>query len=284
MSSYMNYAEASKLYDEARVAADVDVIYGIFSGLVNKSSNEIDLLDIGCGTGNYSLGFLTKGLRSITMVDASDDMLQVARHKTLKFKECVTIKTVKLPELDFPTHSFDVISCMQVLHHIDSPTLKDELTANDYPNMVETLRKAFDILRPGGVLLIDVMFEENCDSFWWTSLCPVAAMKFKKLRMNQESMVGLLKDLNYQSIFCTYFPGSRLVKKEIYDQIDRIDDPKWRYYLSQFKLVEASGELDNLIKIVKKAKEKDELGELFESLSSRLRTHGNHTTVFAIKP
>ena len=31
MSNYMNYSEASKLYDEARVAADADTIYNIFT-------------------------------------------------------------------------------------------------------------------------------------------------------------------------------------------------------------------------------------------------------------
>ena len=41
MSNYMNYAEASKLYDEARLAADADSIYNIFTGLLKKKPEEV---------------------------------------------------------------------------------------------------------------------------------------------------------------------------------------------------------------------------------------------------
>ena len=37
----MNYAEASKLYDEARLAADADSIYNIFTGLLKKKPEEV---------------------------------------------------------------------------------------------------------------------------------------------------------------------------------------------------------------------------------------------------
>jgi len=41
MSNYMNYTEASKLYDEARIAADADVMYSIFTGLLQKKPSEV---------------------------------------------------------------------------------------------------------------------------------------------------------------------------------------------------------------------------------------------------
>ena len=246
------------------------------------------MLDIGCGTGNYSLAFLEKGLKSMTMVDASDEMLECAKEKTKNFSSQVTIQNATLPSLNFPENSFDVITCMQVLHHIDSAALKGSskknLSAKDYPNMLETLKQSYKLLKPNGILVVDVMFEENCDSFWWTRLCPIAAKSFKKLRMSQKDMIKSLENLNFQNIMCTYFPGSCLVKREIYDQIQRIDDPKWRYYLSQYKLVETSGELDGLIKHVKKAEQQGNLTEMFNDLSERLWTHGNHSTVFARKP
>lgn len=222
------------------------------------------------------------------MTDASNEMLECAKIKTETFQNKVTIKQIMLPELDFPSNTFDVVSCIQVLHHIDSAALKsttkENLATGDYPNMVETLRRSFDVLKPGGILMVDVMFEENCDSFWWTSLCPVAAKTFKRLRMKQKDMINCLKRLKFENVFCTYFPGSRLVKKEIYDCIDRIDDPKWRYYLSQYKLVENSGELDQLVEKVKEKKESGDLDSFFDELSEKLWTHGNHTTVFARKP
>ena len=221
------------------------------------------------------------------MVDASSEMLECARNKTKYFSSQVTIQETVLPILNFPENSFDVISCMQVLHHIDSAALKasskDKLSAQDYPNMLETLKQAYKLLKPNGVLVVDVMFEENCESFWWTQLCPIAAKSFQRLRMGQKDMVKSLENLNFQNIICTYFPGSCLVKREIYDQIQRIDDPKWRYYLSQYKLVEKSGELDGLIEHVKKAEKDGNLAEMFNELSEKLWTHGHHSTVFATK-
>jgi len=288
MSNYMNYSEASKLYDEARVAADAENIYSIFTGLLKKPANKIDLLDIGCGTGNYSYSFMKNGLQSITIADASQEMLDCAKIKMKVFEDKVTAQDIILPNLPFPEKSFDVISCMQVLHHIDSAALKEStkehLQREDYPNMLETLSQAYNVLKPGGVLVIDVMFEENCESFWWTRLCPIAAKAFKRLRMSQKDMIQSLEKLNFENIVCTYFPGSRLVKKEIYDEIQCIDDPKWRYYLSQYKLVEKSGELDNLIKIVKDAETSGKLKEYFDDWSEKLWTHGNHSAVFAMKP
>lgn len=41
MSNYMNYAEASKLYDEARLPADADSIHSIFTGLIKKKPEEV---------------------------------------------------------------------------------------------------------------------------------------------------------------------------------------------------------------------------------------------------
>lgn len=223
----------------------------------------------------------------MTMVDASEEMLECAKEKTKEFSYKVKAQKTILPNLDFPENCFDVISCMQVLHHIDSAglkeTSKETLSAEDYPNMLATLKQAYQLLKPGGILVVDVMFEENCDSFWWTKLCPIAAKSFKRLRMSQRDMIKSLENLNFQNIMCTYFPGSCLMKREIYDQIQRIDDPKWRYYLSQYKLVEKTGELEGLIQHVKKFEKEGKLKELYNELSEQFWTHGNHSTVFARK-
>ena len=67
------------------------------------------MLDAGCGTGNYSKDLLEMGLGHVTMLDASEGMLNKARVKMEPFKDKVTIKQGVLPDLPFPNGTFDMV-------------------------------------------------------------------------------------------------------------------------------------------------------------------------------
>ena len=245
------------------------------------------MLAAGCGTGNYCLRFLENGLQSLKMVDASSTMLENARRKTGEYKDFVDIQQMVLPKLEFSDESFDVVTFIQVLHHIDSAALnleKEVLSKEDYPNLIESFKQTFNLLRPGGILMVDTMFEENIDSFWWTSLCPKAANIMKRTRIKKEYLFEVLTEINFSDISFIVRPNSCLLKREIYDRIENIGDSHWRSYLSQYKLVENSGELDNLISIIQGKVKEGSIREFFYELSKNLRIYGNHVTVFARKP
>jgi len=286
MSKYMDYEAFGNSYDEARVADGIDMMCNMITGLTGKSMAEINLLDAGCGTGNYSLGFLERGLKSLKMIDASETMLKNAKCKVEKYKEFVDIQQMALPKLEFANKSFDVITFVQVLHHIDSVALhseKDVLSKDDYPNLIESLKHSYRILRSGGVLMLDTMFEENIDSFWWTSLCPKASKTMKRTRIKKEDLFQVLRELDFTDISYIARPNSSFIRRDIYDSIENIGDAHWRSYLSQYKLVETSGELDGLIDIVQKKIEEGTLQEFFAELNRNLLTYGHHVTVFAKK-
>ncbi len=104
-----------------------------------------DLLDVGCGAGNYTLKVLQRlpGL-NVTLVDLSRPMLDRASARVV----AVTTGTVRTEQadiraLDLGAESVDLITAAAVLHH-----LRDE------EEWRAVFRKFYHVLRPGGSLWI----------------------------------------------------------------------------------------------------------------------------------
>lgn len=70
----------------------------------------MDLVDIGCGTGNYSEYFMQFEPRSLTLFDASEGMLNKAKGKvttSASSKTMLSFHQVVLPDMPFQDNSFD---------------------------------------------------------------------------------------------------------------------------------------------------------------------------------
>ena len=114
--------------------------------------NAKNLLDVGCGAGNYTLKMLTKVANlNCTLVDLSQPMLdkafeRVSAETNGKIEVLQgDIRNVKLDE-----NQFDIILAGAVLHH-----LRDD---NDWES---TFEKLFRLLKPGGCLMIsDLVTQE----------------------------------------------------------------------------------------------------------------------------
>ncbi|MBS1661297.1 MAG: methyltransferase domain-containing protein [Bacteroidetes bacterium] len=100
-----------------------------------------ELLDIGCGAGNYTLKMLGKipGL-NCTLNDLSLPMLEKARERVLSCtKGTVTVIQDDMRNLDLPDGRFDIVLAAATLHH-----LRDD---KDWEGM---FAKIYKTLRPGG--------------------------------------------------------------------------------------------------------------------------------------
>jgi len=117
--------------------------------------NAQNLLDIGCGAGNYSLKMLTKiADLNCTLVDLSKPMLDKAKERVSeKTKKLVKIIQGDIREIDLKENSFDIILAGAVLHH-----LRDD---NDWET---TFRKLFSLLKPGGCLMISDLITQEIDA------------------------------------------------------------------------------------------------------------------------
>ena len=125
--------------------------------------NAKNLLDIGCGAGNYSLKMLTKiADLNCTLVDLSKPMLDKAKER-VSAKTNNEVKTIQgdIREVDLQENSFDIILAGAVLHH-----LRDD---NDWET---TFTKLYRLLKPGGCLMIsDLITQETnaVNEYIWES-------------------------------------------------------------------------------------------------------------------
>jgi tRNA (cmo5U34)-methyltransferase len=115
--------------------------------------NSFNLLDVGCGAGNYTIMMLSK-IKNLncTLVDLSKAMLdkafeRISKHTNGKIRVIQgDIKSVELKE-----NEFDIILSGAVLHHLRSD--KD---------WEDVFNKLYIILKPGGCLLIsDLVTQDN---------------------------------------------------------------------------------------------------------------------------
>jgi len=150
-----------------------------------------DLLDIGCGAGNYSLKMLQyrPGL-NVTLVDLSQPMLTKASERVLDAtKGDVATHQADIRDLDLRPNSVDIVLTAAALHHLRTD---EEWEA--------VFRKVYESLRPGG-------------SFWIFDLILSSGTAVDRLMWNRyaDYLTGL-KDEDYQ--------------KHVFDYIEHEDTPR----------------------------------------------------------
>ncbi len=125
--------------------------------LITESARRIiphakNLLDIGCGAGNYTLMMLTKipGLHC-TMVDLSKPMLDKAFERVSeKTNGDVSLLQGDIREVALKENHYDIILAGAVLHHL-----------RDDKDWELTFHKLFTLLKPGGCLMISDLVTQD---------------------------------------------------------------------------------------------------------------------------
>jgi ubiquinone/menaquinone biosynthesis C-methylase UbiE len=133
-----DYSKIAKVYDDARPLSEKNITMWInlVAEKINREDN-ISLLDLGCGTGRFTIPFASQLGYTVTGTDASEDMILKASLK--KGAERVMWAIQDATSLLFPSDAFDVVFMSHLLHHIDAPA--------------KILSESYRVLKPGGVLL-----------------------------------------------------------------------------------------------------------------------------------
>lgn len=89
----------------------------IMNEINNKftSKQQLNVLEIGCGTGTFCDLFLKLGVKSYTGVDISDKMIEIAKNKFDNLN--VNFITSSIEEIDL-TQKYDIIISSSFLHHM----------------------------------------------------------------------------------------------------------------------------------------------------------------------
>lgn len=127
--------------------------------LITEAANRIvptaeNLLDIGCGAGNYTLKMLSKNKNlRCTLVDLSKPMLYKALERvSAETSGKVEILQGDIREIGLKENHFDIILAGAVLHHL-----------REDADWKHTFNKLFRILRPGGCLMISDLITQDTE-------------------------------------------------------------------------------------------------------------------------
>jgi len=94
-----------------------------------------DMLELGCGTGQWTEYFINKGFK-LTGIDVSDEMLKFAHSKNLN-ADFINADSSQIP---FDDNSFSTVSSITMLEFVE-----DQNTV---------LQEAYRVLKPGGWLIL----------------------------------------------------------------------------------------------------------------------------------
>jgi methionine biosynthesis protein MetW len=129
----VNYTDISKTYDDYRSYPESLIKKIIALGRISQGKK---VLDLGCGTGSIA-SQLRKAIKAdVIGVDASFDMLKVAKGKSLEVI-CADIDNQQLP---FRDGSFDTVIVAYVIHQIK--------------NLTFLLSECYRVLRDGVLVLL----------------------------------------------------------------------------------------------------------------------------------
>ncbi len=134
-----DYSKIASFYDKGRPLSEQNT--ATWLNLIAKlsgASKGARALDLGCGTGRFSLPIANRLEFEVTGADSSAEMLAKAQQKDSNSDVDWTLEDASA--LTFPDGSFDVVFMSHLLHHVDSP--------------LTVLKECHKVLVPWGVVLI----------------------------------------------------------------------------------------------------------------------------------
>lgn len=146
----VDYDRISRIYDVSR-AAHPETVEKLIK-VLNIDSNSV-LLDMGCGTGNYTAA-LQQVAKSVVGIDISPGMIEHARAKFpgLQF---ICGDVTSLP---FDAETFNAVFAIQVLHHVE--------------NKEAFLQEAYRVLRKPGYTALHFCSHEQMKAFFFCHYFP----------------------------------------------------------------------------------------------------------------
>jgi ubiquinone/menaquinone biosynthesis C-methylase UbiE len=271
MSRYENYDVISENYDRTRTAVGIEIVIGYISSL-KKDRQKLQILDAGCGTGNYSLE-LKKHFPHVWCADFSMGMLSKCQKKLSHHKQQANLLRCDITKLPFRNASLDVIICNQSLHHLDEP-------GSQFENLSEFLRHVTRCLQPDGLLLINTITHQQLhDGVWWGDLIKPAVDRIKPRFTTDEQLRALL-DKAGLAITNRIVALDTIIQQHGYFDQDALFDKTFRDGDSHFSLL-TPDELTLMLQQLSKLRESGELTN-YICERDRLRRHIGQFTYYVI--
>lgn len=150
MKNAVNYDLVSQIYDESRIITPET--YKILVNCLAINHDSV-VLDIGCGTGNYTSA-IKRITNNIIGIDQSIGMLQRARRKNY----ALSLICCDATELPFESETFDAAYSTFVIHHVN--------------NKVAFLNEAYRVLKDNSCFAIESCTHQQMQTFWFYHYFP----------------------------------------------------------------------------------------------------------------
>jgi ubiquinone/menaquinone biosynthesis C-methylase UbiE len=134
-----DYSSIAALYDQGRPLSEqnIDLWLGMIARYA-KAREGARLLDLGCGTGRFTIPIAVKLHFNVTGADSSREMLDKAREKDTG--KLVRWDLQDAQHLTYPGNSFDIVFMSHLLHHCDDP--------------YQVIHQCWRVLKVPGVILL----------------------------------------------------------------------------------------------------------------------------------
>ena len=177
-NKHVDYDSVSRIYDVSR-AAKIEMVKRLVRILqVDKDSV---LLDLGCGTGNYTAA-LQQIAKSVIGIDISQGMIDQAKAKYPEIKFICG----DVANLAFDSETFDGAFSIQVLHHVK----KREMF----------LEEAYRVLRKGGYIAIDSCSHTQIRACWYYHYFPKGLEKDLARIPDSKEIASFLEQTGFSNV------------------------------------------------------------------------------------
>jgi SAM-dependent methyltransferase len=172
----------------------MEIILGCFAA-TPRPLLEQNIIDCGCGTGNY-LQALKGKLGHLYGLELNEGMLSQAREKCQNDANITLDQGSLLDPFPYHDNSFDGMMCNQVLHHLVAASGK-----KNFETVYKLIKEAQRVLRSHGVLVFNTSSHEQIYSgFWWADLIPDAIDKIVKRFPPIEILTSMLEEVGFHEI------------------------------------------------------------------------------------
>jgi ubiquinone/menaquinone biosynthesis C-methylase UbiE len=271
MSSYADYSRTAASYDATRGAIGIGIILGALAE--RMALDDVRLLDLGCGTGNYSAA-LAPRLRRVEALDLNPAMIEIAKQKitAARLTERVRFHCGAATDLPFAAQQMNALCINQMLHHLP--------VDNEWSSYRLVFDECARVLREAGTLVINTCTREQLRrGFWYYPLAPSALDECLRLHIPQADLDTLLAESGFGAI-SRVVPVDAVLQGSAYFDPRGPLDPAWRDGDSFWELVD-DAELDRATTCIRDLEARSELDDYMHRHDEERRLIGQTTFVIA---
>jgi SAM-dependent methyltransferase len=185
MEPKYTFDNVAREYDKYRPNYPIQLFHDILDYSLIKPSDSI--LEIGCGTGQATKGFVNLGYNNITCIELGRQLAEITREK---FKHETNVRVINSSFEDWQSDRKDYdLAISGTAFHFIEPQLG--------------YRKVFDLLRNRGSI-----------AFFWTVHVPVFDNVFNQIRKSYRKYAPHLDDSNVPTVDEIINERSKLTKKD----------------------------------------------------------------------